>query len=106
MARIRAGRYLEGMRRAALVLSASFLSAISLHGELPRLIPRELLFGNPERTSPQLSPDGKSIAWLAADSKGVRNVWVPAGAGGSPRLPTNESDPPTYASCWAGDERQ
>ncbi len=93
------------MRRAALVLSASFLSAISLHGELPRLIPRELLFGNPERTSPQLSPDGKSIAWLAADSKGVRNVWVQAVAGGAPRLLTNERDRPINAYRWAGDGR-
>jgi len=41
----------------------------------PRLIPRAILFGNPERTSPQLSPDGRSLAWLAPD-EGVLNVWV------------------------------
>src|SRR6267142_2038404 len=27
--------------------------------ELPPLIPRDILFGNPEKASPQLSPDGK-----------------------------------------------
>jgi dipeptidyl aminopeptidase/acylaminoacyl peptidase len=37
-------------------------------------IPRELLFGNPERASPKISPDGKRLAWLAPD-EGVLNVW-------------------------------
>ena len=40
------------------------------------LIPRELLLGNPERTSPRLSPDGKQLSWLAPDLKGVLQVWV------------------------------
>jgi dipeptidyl aminopeptidase/acylaminoacyl peptidase len=40
------------------------------------LIPREILFGNPERTSPRISPDGTRLAYLAPDSKGVLNVWV------------------------------
>ena len=30
-------------------------------GQLPPLIPRELLFGQPERTNPQISPDGKLL---------------------------------------------
>jgi dipeptidyl aminopeptidase/acylaminoacyl peptidase len=39
------------------------------------LIPRTVLFGNPERTSPQLSPDGTRLAWIAPHD-GVLNVWV------------------------------
>lgn len=39
------------------------------------LIPREVLFGNPERTSATVSPDGKRLAYLAP-SDGVLNVWV------------------------------
>ncbi len=39
------------------------------------MIPRELLFGNPERTAPQLSPDGAKLGYLAP-SNGVLNVWV------------------------------
>lgn len=41
----------------------------------PDLIPREILFGNPERASPQISPDGKKLAYLAPHD-GVLNVWV------------------------------
>lgn len=39
------------------------------------LIPRTILFGNPDRTSVQLSPDGSYIAYLAPRD-GVMNVWV------------------------------
>jgi dipeptidyl aminopeptidase/acylaminoacyl peptidase len=42
----------------------------------PGIIPRELLFGNPEKASPQISPDGKRLAYLAPNADGVLNVWV------------------------------
>jgi dipeptidyl aminopeptidase/acylaminoacyl peptidase len=43
---------------------------------LPPLIPREILFGNPQRTNPQLSSDGKNLAYLAPDDKNVLQVWL------------------------------
>ncbi|KLI99314.1 S9 family peptidase [Luteimonas sp. FCS-9] len=39
------------------------------------LIPRDALFGNPERAAVQLSPDGRYISWLAPVD-GTMNVWV------------------------------
>src|SRR5690242_7257004 len=39
------------------------------------LIPRAVLFGNPERVALQISPDGKQLSWLAPKD-GVLNVWV------------------------------
>jgi dipeptidyl aminopeptidase/acylaminoacyl peptidase len=39
------------------------------------LIPRELLFGNPERASPSVAPDGRRLAFIAPE-EGVLNVWV------------------------------
>jgi dipeptidyl aminopeptidase/acylaminoacyl peptidase len=39
------------------------------------VIPRKVLFGNPDRASVQISPDGRHISWLAA-LDGVLNVWV------------------------------
>jgi dipeptidyl aminopeptidase/acylaminoacyl peptidase len=39
------------------------------------LIPRALIFGNPDRSSPKLSPDGKQISYLAPVN-GVLNLWV------------------------------
>lgn len=39
------------------------------------LIPRSVLFGNPEREAPALSPDGQQLLYLAP-VQGVLNVWV------------------------------
>ena len=44
--------------------------------QLPPLIPREILFGNPARSRPQLSPDGQYLAYLAPDDKNVLQVWL------------------------------
>ncbi|WP_425397811.1 prolyl oligopeptidase family serine peptidase [Aeoliella sp.] len=47
------------------------------------LIPRDVLFGNPERAQARLSPDGKWLSFLAPvkqegdpNGEGVMNVWV------------------------------
>jgi dipeptidyl aminopeptidase/acylaminoacyl peptidase len=39
------------------------------------VIPRQVLFGNPERLSPRISPDGTRLAWIAPHD-GVLNVWI------------------------------
>ena len=39
------------------------------------LIPRAVLFGNPERAGLQISPDGTMLSYLAPHN-GVLNVWV------------------------------
>ena len=50
------------------------------------LIPREVLFGNPEMVAPRLSPDGERLAYLAPKD-GVMNVWVgPVGSEARRRL--------------------
>jgi dipeptidyl aminopeptidase/acylaminoacyl peptidase len=43
---------------------------------LPPLIPREILFGNPERMSPQISPDGVYLTYIAPDKRDVLQVWL------------------------------
>jgi dipeptidyl aminopeptidase/acylaminoacyl peptidase len=39
------------------------------------LLPRQLIFGNPDRTGPRISHDGKLIGWIAPKD-GVLNVYV------------------------------
>lgn len=58
---------------------------------LPPLIPRDVLFGNPDKASPQISPDGKHVAYLAPDDKNVLQVWVkPVGAGEAKKITSDE----------------
>jgi dipeptidyl aminopeptidase/acylaminoacyl peptidase len=42
---------------------------------MPELIPLPVLFGNPERITPRISPDGSQLAWIAP-YEGVLNVWL------------------------------
>ena len=83
----------------------SLLVAGSARAELPPLIPREILFGNPERAEPQISPDGSQIAWLAPDKNGVQNVWASALDGTNSHTITNETHRPIFWYAWAGDAK-
>ena len=42
---------------------------------MAELIPLPVLFGNPERVMPRISPDGTQLAWIAPH-EGVLNVWL------------------------------
>lgn len=41
------------------------------------LIPRKVIFGNPDKAAPRLSPDGTRLSYLAP-LNGVLNIWVGA----------------------------
>src|SRR5215472_1949534 len=70
----------------------------------PPLIPRRLLFGNPTRLKPGISPDGTRIAYLSPVD-GVLNVWM--GTVGrddaAPLTAERERDIRTFS--WALDDR-
>ncbi|MCA9706878.1 MAG: hypothetical protein KDK70_13580, partial [Myxococcales bacterium] len=67
------------------------------------LIPRALIFGNPEHTGVQVSPDGRWISWLAPRD-GVLNVWVaPAGDLARGRPVTAASKRPITMAEWTFD---
>jgi dipeptidyl aminopeptidase/acylaminoacyl peptidase len=69
------------------------------------LIPRQVLFGNPERISPRISPDGKRLAWIAPRD-GVLNVWVaPVDDLAEAEVVTDDRDRGIRAYFWAHDGR-
>src|SRR6266571_2044624 len=86
-----------------LLFAIIWLCSFTIYAELPALIPREVLFGNPERADPQISPDGSQLTWLAPDKNGVLNVWVSAEDGANPHPITNETDHPIHYYRWAAD---
>jgi dipeptidyl aminopeptidase/acylaminoacyl peptidase len=65
------------------------------------LIPRAVIFGNPERANVQLSPDGKQLSWLAPKD-GVLNVWVaPVGKLDQAKAVTSDTTRPIRNYAWA-----
>ena len=57
----------------AVLCVVGFLTNAS--AQLPPLIDRELIFGNPEYAGAQISPDGKYISFIKP-YKDTMNVWV------------------------------
>ncbi len=70
----------------------------------PELIPREVLFGNPVKTRPQISPDGKMMAYLAPVNN-VLNVWVKAIGKEDDRAVTKDEDRGIRRYFWAEDSK-
>ena len=89
---------------ALVLLISAFAPAFAAQ---PPLIDRELIFGNPEIAGPELSPDGKYIAFLKPWND-TRNIYVkkvdePFSAA---RLLTTEAKRPIPAFFWTRDGKQ
>ena len=70
-----------------------------------RLIPRALLFGNPAKSDPQVSPDGKYLSYLAPDDKNVLQILVRTLFGQDDRQLTSEQKRGTRHYTWAYDSQ-
>ncbi|MCD4783737.1 MAG: S9 family peptidase [Candidatus Eremiobacteraeota bacterium] len=78
---------------------------IKAHADTPpKLIPRKVLFGNPEKASPRISPDGKMLAYIAP-YKGVLNVWVKTVGKEDDRVVTGDKDRGIRRYFWGFDKR-
>src|ERR1700722_15356940 len=68
------------------------------------LIPRRILFGNPARMAPRISPDGKFLAWLEPRD-GVINLWAAEGGDLGSARPLTNSPRPLSDFGWTHDGR-
>lgn len=98
-----------GLRRSALMLALTVCTALipvtaavaAAQDSGTGLIPRAEIFGNPDKTGAQISPDGAWIAYIAPKD-GVLNVWVaPIGDLAAAKPVTNSTDRPIRQMFWA-----
>lgn len=92
---------------ASVALAPMLMSTTALAQDASKassgLIPRKDIFGNPTRTAATISPDGKSVAFLAPKD-GVLNVWVaPIVAPEEAKPVTAETVRPIRSFFWAPD---
>ncbi len=87
------------------LVSALALQVAKLHAEPPPLIPREVLFGNPDKAKPLISPDGRRLSYLAPH-EGVLNVWVRTIGQSDDRVVTNDRGHGIRAYIWAPNNKQ
>jgi dipeptidyl aminopeptidase/acylaminoacyl peptidase len=91
--------------RNYLFVAMLYLAALA-HAELPPLVPREALVPKPSAMqSIRLSPDGRLISYLGADSDGVQQLWVRDVDRGTVRKLTTVPSPGVTSYEWAQSSR-
>lgn len=67
--------------------------------EISSLIPKTILFGNPEKSSPRISPDGDKLAYLAP-SNGIMNIFINNLKTGKTGVVTHDTDSGISSYYW------
>ncbi len=83
------------------------LAAVYLAGcgaESTRIIPREVLMGNPEKVAPKISPDGTMMAYIAPVDD-ILNIWVQTVGMNDARPVTDDTTRGVYRYFWAQDNK-
>ena len=88
----------------AMLLVTATLAAVAQEKFSTQLIPREVLFGNPERANPLISPDGAQLGYLAP-SNGVMNVWVRTLGQNDDRVVTSDTKRGIRNFIWQYDNK-
>jgi dipeptidyl aminopeptidase/acylaminoacyl peptidase len=99
---VKRARVIAIIAMAALLAGTAILLVSCGRGEV-KLIPKEVLFGNPERMRARISPDGMKLAYLAP-SNDVINVWVRTIGGSDDRVITNDTNRGILWYLWAQDD--
>src|SRR5262245_55732151 len=88
-------------RTVAAVIALGAAAPLAAQSEVP-LIPRDVLFANPDHARPKLSPDGKKLSFLATVN-GVLNVFVgPFNDPKAAKAITNDGGAGIRVYEWAG----
>jgi dipeptidyl aminopeptidase/acylaminoacyl peptidase len=87
------------------VLTMTSTIASPTLAQLPPLIPRDILLGNPERANPRIAPDGKMLSWLAPDEHDVLQVWVQTIGAHDARVVTADKRRGIHSYGWAFDAK-
>ena len=83
--------------------ATSNTTASANSGKESALIPRKVLFGNPQKASARISPNGKWLSYLAPVD-GILNVWVaPADDLDAAKPITNDKERDIRGHSWAYD---
>ncbi|MBN2565864.1 MAG: S9 family peptidase [Candidatus Eisenbacteria bacterium] len=88
----------------AVLVAGLVVGVISCAPGEPTLIPKDVLFGNPEKAKARVSPDGAQMAYLAPVD-GVLNVWVKTIGQSDDRPITHDTDRGVFLYFWGQDSK-
>ncbi|MFY9883262.1 MAG: S9 family peptidase [Candidatus Cybelea sp.] len=81
-----------------------FSAPLAARADLPPLIPRAVLFGNPQKASPEISPNGTMLAYLAPYN-GVLSIWVRTIGKSDDRVVATDPARPIRNVVWQPDSQ-
>lgn len=81
-----------------------YISSCSGPAKEAELIPRDVLFGNPLKASPKISPDGTRLAYIAPVDD-VLNVWVKTVGSEDDKAVTKDTNRGIRRYFWAADNK-
>ena len=90
---------------AILLLAGMALLNLSCGTTETKIIPREVIFGNPVKAGPQISPDGSMLAYLAPVNN-VLNVWVKTIGKQDDKAVTKDDNRGIRNYFWAADSKR
>jgi dipeptidyl aminopeptidase/acylaminoacyl peptidase len=93
--------------RAALLtalFAPMYAAPLAARADLPPLIPRAVLFGNPQKAAPAISPNGAMLAYLAPYN-GVLSIWVRTLGESDDRVVATDPARPIRNVVWQPDSR-
>lgn len=88
----------------ALIGAVVFGPLSAARADLPPLIPRAVLFGNPEKATPAISPKGTMLAYLAPYN-GVLSIWVRSIGKSDDRVVATDPARPIRNVFWQADSK-
>lgn len=97
------------LKTRVVVLTALFGAVVfgplsAARADLPPLIPRAVLFGNPEKAAPAISPNGTMLAYLAPYN-GVLSIWVSSIGKSDDRVVATDPARPIRNVFWQADSK-
>ncbi|MEO8436165.1 MAG: S9 family peptidase [Pyrinomonadaceae bacterium] len=95
---------MQRFRHLAFLAAFLLIFSAPAWAQQPTLIPREILFGNPQKAGPQVSPNGKMLSYLAPDN-GVLNVWVRTLGKADDRVVTSDKKRGIRSYFWQEDSQ-
>ena len=100
-------KYVHLLTLTLLITASLFTTNIRpAFADLPPLIKREILFGNPEKVNPQISPDGKYITYIAPDKNDILQVWIRTVGKQDDRILTADKERGIRIYFWTYDGEQ
>jgi dipeptidyl aminopeptidase/acylaminoacyl peptidase len=89
----------------SLLTTILLMGTLNFRAEQPDVVPRDVIFANPVKTDPKISPDGDTIAYLAPNGNDILNIFVKSTDCSDDRQVTCEANDNIKSFGWSANDK-